>query len=510
MYKLGITDKLWLLLYDWFIDSTCTVLLNGYLSEEFSITRSIKQGGVLSMYMFCIYFNDIHRFVDETQQLGLKYNEVYIGSPAFADDILLLSNSKSKLDSMMQNVLSYSSMWKLNFSRTKSKCMVFGETKNENIRNMKNRLFHFGDTVLEEVSTYTPVGISLCSYMSSVERTKHMCNKAWKLMAQMTQIGVRDSGFLPTVSLSLWRKLVLPSILHGCELWFNLTKTEIAMLEKTQCKILKLIQGFPKRTHNEVVRGMIGQNSILSCINERKMSFLQRLVVQNVNELSKIVFVTQLYNCLLGTIKNTQSGYTAEIIEITKIYNVHTYLMRYATGGMFPNKKTWKCIVKEHIAEQDFTSNIDRLLKKNDVKRYVRIYNGQHHLFYDIMTRYPQCKKELMAMVKVFVIPETYQTIAHCRMCMKRYEDPVQHAIVECTAQNVYRDILWDKIIGFLDVTSSVNLFNRDDDDFVDILFGKQWDELETHQQHLFYCNIAGAIQPLVKTVPKNVNWFRC
>ena len=49
MFKLGITDKLWLLFNNWFKGSTCSVLYNGTLSDPFNISCSIKQGGVLSM-----------------------------------------------------------------------------------------------------------------------------------------------------------------------------------------------------------------------------------------------------------------------------------------------------------------------------------------------------------------------------------------------------------------------------------------------------------------------------
>jgi len=54
MYNIGIRDKLWLLFDNWFQGSSCSVLFNGKLSDDFTISRSIKQGGVFSMYAFCI------------------------------------------------------------------------------------------------------------------------------------------------------------------------------------------------------------------------------------------------------------------------------------------------------------------------------------------------------------------------------------------------------------------------------------------------------------------------
>ena len=101
LYKIGITNKLWHLFRDWFVGSCCRVCLNGEISEAFNITRSIKQGGILSMLNFCIYTHDIHNDIDIQRKHGLFCKNVYVGSPAYADDIVLLSPTKHGLDNMI-------------------------------------------------------------------------------------------------------------------------------------------------------------------------------------------------------------------------------------------------------------------------------------------------------------------------------------------------------------------------------------------------------------------------
>ncbi len=60
MSKIGIKNKLWFFFREWLLNSTCNVMINGEVSPSFTISRSIKQGGLLSMIMFCISIYDIH------------------------------------------------------------------------------------------------------------------------------------------------------------------------------------------------------------------------------------------------------------------------------------------------------------------------------------------------------------------------------------------------------------------------------------------------------------------
>ena len=120
MKNLGITNKLWLLFYDWMVGSKCCVCVNGQISDNFTISRSIKQGGILSMMNLCIYMSDIHKYVDPDHTLGIQCHGIYMGSLAYADDIILMSYTKNGLDIMMDNVHKYARKWRFSFSLSKS------------------------------------------------------------------------------------------------------------------------------------------------------------------------------------------------------------------------------------------------------------------------------------------------------------------------------------------------------------------------------------------------------
>jgi len=506
MYNTGITDKLWLLFYDWFHGSTCSLFFNGELSNDFAITRSIKQGGVFSMYAFCIMFSDVHQHVDEHKRYGLYYRDIYIGSPALADDLTLLSSTKTGLDTMMQNAMRYSLMWKLTFSSSKTKCMVFGESKRTNAVNKQKRQFNLGNTVIEEVDHYTHIGIELCSYLSSKQCITNMCNKGNRVLAGLTAIGVRTNNVIPPISLSVWRKIGLTSMLHGAETWWNLTKLEINMLEKTQCSILKAIQNLSLRTHNDVVRSMIGQGCIQGNIDRCKLRFFSQLTMLDSTHLAYQIFTCRLFDWVFG---NYNTGYIPNVYSIFAKYCLQDYFLNYVHGIGLPEKICWKMLIKEHINEYECHKTIDNLLDKNDVHRYLRVYNGDKHIFYSIMKRHKCYKSNLLAMLKLLTIP-IFDKEEICVSCCKMYDDIVRHSIAECSIYIKERNELWDIIINILDVHSSVELFNASDDDIIDILLGKHWYKLSTQgNSDIFYTTVSSAVVKFIPNVCMNIPWYR-
>ena len=299
LYILGVRDKLWCLIREWFNDSCCMVLSNGLTSEPFNISRSIKQGGMMSMMNFCVYIADIHQYIAGDDNSGLVVDNIYVGSPTLADDIMIMSPTKHGLDVMITRAVTYSKLWRFKFSSSKTKCMIFGESRRANARNRQVRTFFIDGKRLEEVAHYRHVGIQLSATGTSKERTSAMCSKGTSTLSAMVGIGVKRDGIHPLVSTFLWNRLCLTSMLHGCEMWGTLTAQEMIQLERTQCRALKQIRGLPYRTHNVIVRGMLKQLSIQSIINIKKCMFFHKLLTMS-DCIHKQLLIKRAYDHILS------------------------------------------------------------------------------------------------------------------------------------------------------------------------------------------------------------------
>jgi len=477
------------------------VLANGLTSEPFAITQSIKQGGIMSMMNFCIYLFDIHQFVDEESSHGLIVDDIYVGSPTLADDIMIMSPTKSGLDVMMGQALIYSKLWHLRFSSKKSKCMVFGESKTSNNKNRRSRVFRMDDDIIEEVTHYCHVGITLSATGNSSERTNNMCVKSNNLICAMTGIGVKHFGINPLVCNFLWNRICIASMLHGSELWNDITAGEMKQLERAQCRALKKFQGMPIRTHGVIVRGMVHQPPIQSLIDIKKLMFLHKLM-NMADCIHKQLFLKRAFEYIMG---RNITGFIADIWTITHKYEIAHYMKRYLCGGTMPNKMQWKALVRDRVDEY----NVRHYMEYADSMLYTHVVGsrGQGTILYRIAKRNPLCARSLIAMAKLLTIPDERGT---CACCGLDFDSIVNHVIHRCTYLIDLRNSLWDTIIDILDVHSSVELFNMDDEAITQVLLAKHWRRLsEQDKRDKFYCMVSSKLLPMITSISKTYHWQR-
>ncbi len=65
-------------------------------------------------------------------------------------------------------------------------------------------------------------------------------------------------------------------MLHGSEVWYHTTKTELSIIERTQNMAARQIQGLHRMTHSLIARAAIGLHSIESLIDRKKLMFFSK------------------------------------------------------------------------------------------------------------------------------------------------------------------------------------------------------------------------------------------
>ena len=104
---------------------------NGY-SSEWKLCNGIRQGGVLSGILFNLYVNDLIDNVSKSK-LGCKLGVYTSNIVAYADDLVILTPSRSSLQILIQLINNEIRKIRLNFNSLKSKCMIF----DKNVRKIK-------------------------------------------------------------------------------------------------------------------------------------------------------------------------------------------------------------------------------------------------------------------------------------------------------------------------------------------------------------------------------------
>jgi hypothetical protein len=127
-YKLKerLPKRDWLILKKYYDSSMAEIICNGEVSDAFRVVTGVKQGGVLSPFLFNIY---IYELIDSIIKLkiGAKIGAINTNIISYCDDIYLLFSSPKHGQVMLNKSDEFAEKWRIKFNPNKSNAIVFGK-----------------------------------------------------------------------------------------------------------------------------------------------------------------------------------------------------------------------------------------------------------------------------------------------------------------------------------------------------------------------------------------------
>ena len=488
LYNLGIQGKTWRLLRNWYSKLTSRVITGGIVSAEFPILQGVRQGGVLSPWLFMIYNDDLPKIFDPNDSLWL--NKLRCSPIMVADDIALLSTRVQSLQQMLSSLERYSEKWRFEFNPTKTRVITFGESTQmwNKIKNTR-RWTLFGTPVREE-RCWTHVGIDLCGSFSSTERTSRSCQKGMSVMASLVNVGARPNALNPICGGKLWLTIGIPAALYGCELWNNLTTNEILAIEKCQRFNAKRLQGLPKNTRSEAVTGSLGLWSMEGQIDKVKLVYFGRLCNINASLISKQIFVGRLFSYLSDPSKQ-RLGLIPDTIRILEKYNLISYLMAYKNELIFPSKREWKKLVHKEIMEYEMQKWKYGMRNKEELAVYQEIHRNLEPLnLWRLAKKHPNQKTSIMMLVNIMCgnVPPIFNSWTYidgtrrCAFCQLQVTNVNFHFIMTCRNFNEWRNNLWDELMDKLQTEHLARIYSLDETDLYKTIISGETPGLNNYQ----------------------------
>jgi len=123
----GLFLRLMLYIY---VNQECNVKWCDKYSDTFSVKNGVRQGAVSSGILFAIYIDELLQLLRDSG-LGCHICGVFYGALVFADDIILLSASRSGLQAMVDICQKFAESRNLTFgtnpnpTKSKTKCIAF-------------------------------------------------------------------------------------------------------------------------------------------------------------------------------------------------------------------------------------------------------------------------------------------------------------------------------------------------------------------------------------------------
>lgn len=185
-------------------------------SNRFYIDKGVRQGGILSPFLFNFYINEIVETISSMEE-GCQYGYVRCNILAYADDLVLLSKTADEMNILYTKLCELIENHELSMNKDKSKCMVFNmhkQVENETLQLNNNNLQvidnykYLGHYINYDLSDTKDVHFRLNTFYSSF----NSISRDFNFVDFNTIFFLFNSYCCPDYGISLWND---PKTLHS-------------------------------------------------------------------------------------------------------------------------------------------------------------------------------------------------------------------------------------------------------------------------------------------------------
>ena len=256
-----------------FSGSSVSVHWQGVLSRQWNVCRGVRQGGVLSAYLFVLYFDDILKEIS-SMSCGCRLGLARVNAQAYADDVVILSPTLTGLQLIVDRFVTLADKLELSINVNKTCYMIF----NDRFKNvfMPSILVH-GEP-LKRVSNFKYLGCILTDDLcggADTERAMSAFNKSFGILFRKFYALDVEPFY------NLFQSFC--TSFYGADLWVNRKKSfnVFKKLSVSYHIALKKIVGCPKYFSNHLVCNFLSTRTFEHFINVKCFKFFRRMCINN-------------------------------------------------------------------------------------------------------------------------------------------------------------------------------------------------------------------------------------
>ena len=242
----NINGKFYDCLVNIYINDIACIKVGDLVTSSFLANQGVKQGCILSPTLFNIFLADFQSLVETNQCdpviLGGNLN---IGCLIWADDILLLSQSKEGLQAMLQALNLYAEKNGMSLNIKKTKVMIFNKTGRHIRMN-----FQFGQDRLTSTREYKYLGFLITPSGEINSGLKDLKDRAQRALFKLKKKMGSTFRTKPSLTIKLFRSLIEPILLYASDLWGVMKLPANNPIENLFMSFCKQLLGVQKQTTN--------------------------------------------------------------------------------------------------------------------------------------------------------------------------------------------------------------------------------------------------------------------
>ena len=261
MREKGVSEKYVRLVQDMYRDVTPQVSSCVGITDEFNIKVGLHQGSTLSPYIFDLIMDVLSEGIQEEAPWTML----------FADDIVLVCNTKESLRDKL-------SQWKraledrgLKISRTKSEYLSFNDFEEENGVEMD-------DEIIKRVPAFKYLGSHVTEDGELDVEVNQRIQSGWQAWRRFSGV-LCDKKISARLKGKVYKTAVRPAILYGSETW-PIKRVHEKKVNVAEMRMLRWMCGVTRKDkiRNDYIKGTVKVTEVSAKMQERRINWYGHVI----------------------------------------------------------------------------------------------------------------------------------------------------------------------------------------------------------------------------------------
>ena len=254
-----------------YLQGEATITYNNCISDSFNFSQGVRQGSLLSPYLYKQYREDLLDQIRELKVGTLLPGNIDTSVIAYADDLILLSSTLKGLQLILDKCVEYGIDHALKFNHLKTQFVVSGKCHVSD-----PQLILYGNQVLPQDNLHH-LGFKWKVKLSSLQLNEHAetrLKELWAVTTSLITAGVRKLH--PNSIVTLFKSIVIPKMIYGLEL-VDLSSTQYNRIDRQARASLKSLIGVSKHSKN-LLHVIYNIPNISSLLSIRRVNLIRQLI----------------------------------------------------------------------------------------------------------------------------------------------------------------------------------------------------------------------------------------
>ena len=439
---LGLSKK-FLNILDNLYSNSFFVLKNS-TSNPIKIGRGVLQGERLSPVLFSLLLSDIEIFLRSKGCRGIQVNNVIdILLLAYADDIVILTESPHMLLRVLRYLEEYCNQNFLSVNEQKTEIVIFRKKGHKLSKEIPN--FYFAGSKLKITDDYCYLGVifsKTVKFAKQFEKAKSSTNNALGVIQSIAK-KLRECSW--NSKLKLFDSLLLPILFYGAQTWaIDMPKS----MEKIQTNFFKKLLSLPINTPGSAIRLEVDRSPVQFFVLKYALSWTEKILEMPADRYPKICFEKLKALSLTSLSADTPNWFN----QIETILNCIEQTDFWRNANL-ESIKSNKELILEKYKNFLYRNDRDQLLSSKSLQILPNLFllqQAQNYLSFEISPH----KLRIFAQIRLLniynskiitnVVNKFDLTEPFCPICFLPVTENIYHVLCECLKYSDLRTNFFD------------------------------------------------------------------